>query len=85
MRFSAAVRIACISPSVNGSVGFITTLGFNQDRWAVERQADLGADEATALINTDAQRTGLQPPKYAFTPKKVVTRVDPAPSRSTYR
>jgi hypothetical protein len=45
----------------------------------------LGADEATALINKDEQRTGLQPPKYAFTPKKVVTLVYPAASRSTYR
>src|SRR5215469_10764566 len=50
----------------------------NQDRWAVEGQSALGADEATALIITETQRAGLQPPKYAFaTPKKAVTRVDP--------
>ena len=49
-------------------------------------QSTLGADEATALVITDTQQAGLQPPKYAFaTPKKAVTRVDPAPPRSTYR
>jgi len=51
------------------------------------RQPTLGADEATALVITDTQQAGLQPPKYAFalTPKKIVTRVDSASSRSTYR
>ena len=34
-------------------------------------QSALGADEATALIITETQQAGLQPPKYAFaTPKK---------------
>jgi len=54
----------------------------------------LGVDEATALVITDTQQAGtetqqagLQPPTYAFAPtqKKIVTRVDSAPSRSTYR
>jgi hypothetical protein len=53
------------------------------------RQSTLGADEATALVITDTQQGGLQPPKYAFPPKnkiqKVVTRVDFAPLPSTYR
>jgi hypothetical protein len=50
------------------------------------RQSTLGADGATALAITDAQQAGLRPPKYAFAPpKKIVTRVDPAPPRSTYR
>ena len=46
----------------------------------------LGVDEATALVITDTQQAGLQPPTYAFAPtqKKIVTRVDSAPSRSTY-
>jgi hypothetical protein len=46
-----------------------------------------GVDEATALVITDTQQAGLQPPTYAFAPtqKKIVTRVDSAPSRSTYR
>jgi len=39
------------------------------------RQSTLGADEATALVITDTQQAGLQPPKYAFAPpKKIVTR-----------
>jgi hypothetical protein len=46
----------------------------------------LGADEATALVIADTQQAGLQPPTYAFAPpKKIVSRVDSAPSRSTYR
>jgi hypothetical protein len=47
----------------------------------------LGVDEATALVITDTQQAGLQPPTYALRPhpKKIVTRVDSAPSRSTYR
>ena len=47
----------------------------------------LGVDEATALVITDTQQAGLQHPTYAFAPtqKKIVTRVDSAPSRSTYR
>jgi len=32
------------------------------------RQSTLGADEATALVITDTQQAGLQPPKYAFAP-----------------
>jgi len=47
------------------------------------RQSTLGADEATALVITDTQQAGLQPPKYALPPKKIVTRVDPAPPPST--
>jgi hypothetical protein len=35
-------------------------------------------------IPAASQQAGLQLPKYAFEPKKVVTRVDSAPSRSTY-
>ena len=34
------------------------------------RQSTLGADEATALVITDTQQAGLQPPKYAFAPRK---------------
>ena len=34
------------------------------------RQSTLGADEATALVITDTQQAGLQPPKYAFAPLK---------------
>jgi hypothetical protein len=30
----------------------------------------LGVDEAIALVITDAQQTGLQPPTYAFAPTK---------------
>jgi len=57
----------------------------DQDRWAVQGQSASDADEATALIITETQLAGLQPPKDAFTtPIKAVTRVDPAPSRSTY-
>lgn len=33
------------------------------------RQSTLGADEATALVITDTQQAGLQPPKYAFAPR----------------
>ena len=59
-------------------------------REAMFRQSTLGADEATALVITDTQQAGLQPPKYAFAPQnkippKIVTRVDPAPPPSTYR
>ena len=32
------------------------------------RESTLGADEATALVITDTQQAGLQPPKYAFAP-----------------
>src|SRR6516164_3997745 len=32
------------------------------------RQSTLGADEATALVITDTQQAGLQPPKCAFAP-----------------
>jgi hypothetical protein len=54
------------------------------------RQSTLGADGATALVITDTQQGGLQPPKYAFPPqkiksKKIVTRVDFAPLPSIYR
>ena len=49
-------------------------------------QSALGADEATALIITETQQAGLQPPEVCLRhPKKAVTRVDPAPPRSTYR
>jgi hypothetical protein len=34
------------------------------------RQSTLGADEATALVITDTQQAGLQPPKYAFASRK---------------
>jgi hypothetical protein len=30
----------------------------------------LGVDEATALVITDTQQAGLQPPTYAFAPTK---------------
>ena len=45
----------------------------------------LGADEATALVITEATSRASAPDVCLGPPKKIVTGVDSAPSRSTYR
>jgi hypothetical protein len=49
---------------VRGNSSFLIATG------TMLRQSTLGADEATALVITDTQQAGLQPPKYAFAPQK---------------
>ena len=83
--YQALVKV--LISRVIGSYAIASDERVNQDRWAVERQSAWGADEATALVITDTQQAGRQPPEVCLRPprKKIVTRVDPAPPHSTYR